>query len=246
MALLQLRALRKWFGSLSAVDGLDFDVEAGRITSVIGPNGAGKTTLFNLITGRVSLDNGTIVFKDRPIGGWSPDAIARLGIARSFQITNVFPRLTALENVRLAAQVRARRALSAWHPAERLEAVTARAKSTLERVGLGRLGDRLAHTISHGDQRHLEIAMTLATEPELLLLDEPTAGMSAVETGRTIELIGEIARHVTVLIIEHDMDLVMSLSDRVMVMAAGRKIAEGPAEAIARDGEVRRVYLGGL
>ena len=246
MALLQLRALRKSFGRLAAIDGLDFDVEAGRITSVIGPNGAGKTTLFNLITGRVPADAGTITFKDRPIGGLPPDAVARLGIARSFQITNVFPRLTALENVRLAAQMRSSRALSAWYPAGSLEAVSNRAAGILERVGLGDLADRPAHTLSHGDQRHLEIAMTLATEPELLLLDEPTAGMSAVETGSTMALIGEIARQVTVLIIEHDMDLVMTLSHRVMVMAAGRKIAEGPADAVARDREVRRVYLGGL
>ena len=246
MALLQLRALRKSFGSLLAIDGLEFDVEAGRITSVIGPNGAGKTTLFNLITGRVHADAGTITFKGRPIDGLPPDAIARLGIARSFQITNLFPRLTAIENVRLAAQVREPRALSAWYPAEHLDGVSARAMSILERVGLGHLSNRPAHTLSHGDQRHLEIAMTLATEPELLLLDEPTAGMSAVETGSTIALIREIARQVTVLIIEHDMDLVMTLSDRVMVMAAGRKIAEGPAEAVAGDREVRRVYLGGL
>jgi branched-chain amino acid transport system ATP-binding protein len=228
------------------IDGLDFDVEAGRITSVIGPNGAGKTTLFNLITGRVPADAGTIAFKDRALAGLTPDAIARRGVARSFQITNVFPGLTALENVRLAAQVRAPRALSAWYPAERLEAVTTRAVEILARVGLGRLRDRAARTLSHGDQRHLEIAMTLATEPELLLLDEPTAGMSALETGHTIDLIGEIARQVTVLIIEHDMDLVMTLSHHVMVMAAGRKIAEGAADDVARDREVRRVYLGGL
>jgi branched-chain amino acid transport system ATP-binding protein len=246
MVLLRLRALRKAFGNLSVLDGLDFDVEAGGVTSVIGPNGAGKTTLFNVITGRIPADSGTITFRDEAIAGLGPDAIARLGIARSFQITNVFPRLTALENVRLAAQVRAPRALSPWYPADRLVTVAERARAVLERVGLGRHGDRPARTLSHGDQRHLEIAMTLATQPALLLLDEPTAGMSAVETASTMALIADIAREVTVLIIEHDMDLVMTLSHRVMVMAAGRKIAEGPAEAIARDGEVRRVYLGSL
>ena len=246
MALLQLRALRKSFGRLAVIDGLDFDVEPGTITSVIGPNGAGKTTLFNLITGRLRLDMGTIAFKEQSIAGLAPNAIARLGIARSFQITNIFPGLTALENVRLAAQVRASQALSGWYPADRLDDVTARAEAMLARVGLDRHRDRPARTLSHGDQRHLEIAMTLATEPELLLLDEPTAGMSAVETGSTMALISEIARQVTVLIIEHDMGLVMKLSHRVMVMAAGQKIAEGPPEAVARDGEVRRVYLGGL
>ncbi len=229
-----------------AIDGLDFDVEAGRITSVIGPNGAGKTTLFNLISGRISADAGTVVFKDRAIDGLPPDAIARLGIARSFQITNIFPGLTALENVRLAVQVRAPRALSPWCPAERLDGVTLRALAVLDRVGLGAHRDRPARTLSHGDQRHLEIAMTLATGPELLLLDEPTAGMSAVETATTMALIVEIAQDVTVLIIEHDMELVMRLSHHVMVMAAGRKIAEGPADVVARDDEVRRVYLGGL
>ncbi len=246
MALLQLRRLRKSFGSLMAIDGLDFDVEPGRITSVIGPNGAGKTTLFNLISGRIAADAGVISFRDRAIGGLPPDAIARLGIARSFQITNVFPGLTALENVRLAVQVRARRALSPWCPAERLGDVTMRALAVLDRVGLGAHRDRPARALSHGDQRHLEIAMTLATSPELLLLDEPTAGMSAAETATTIALIAEIARDLTVLIIEHDMDLVMRLSHHVMVMAAGRKIAEGAADDVARDAEVRRVYLGGV
>ncbi len=229
-----------------AIDRLDFDVEAGRITSVIGPNGAGKTTLFNVISGRIPADAGTVRFKDRALDGLPPDVIARLGLARSFQITNIFPGLSALENVRLAVQVRAPRALSPWCPAERLGDVTNRALAVLDRVGLGAHGDRTARTLSHGDQRHLEIAMTLATGPELLLLDEPTAGMSATETAATIALITEIARDVTVLIIEHDMELVMRLSHRVMVMAAGRKIAEGSADAVARDDEVRRVYLGGL
>ena len=246
MTLLQLRGLRKSFGNLMAIDRLDFDVEAGRITSVIGPNGAGKTTLFNVISGRIPTDAGTVRFKDRPIAGLRPDAIARLGLARSFQITNIFPGLSALENVRLAAQVRAPRALSPWCPADRLGDVTARALAVLDRVGLATHRGRPARTLSHGDQRHLEIAMTLATGPELLLLDEPTAGMSAAETAATIALIAEIARDVTVLIIEHDMDLVMSLSHRVMVMAAGRKIAEGSPDTVARDDEVRRVYLGGL
>jgi branched-chain amino acid transport system ATP-binding protein len=246
VALLQLRGLRKSFGSLTAIDGLDFDVEPGRITSVIGPNGAGKTTLFNLISGRIAADAGVISFRGRAIGGLPPDAIARLGIARSFQITNVFPGLTALENVRLAVQVRARRALSPWCPAERLGDVTLGALAMLDRVGLGAHRDRPARALSHGDQRHLEIAMTLATSPELLLLDEPTAGMSAAETATTIGLIAEIARDLTVLIIEHDMDLVMRLSHHVMVMAAGRKIAEGTADDVARDDEVRRVYLGGV
>ncbi|MEK7446326.1 MAG: ABC transporter ATP-binding protein [candidate division NC10 bacterium] len=246
MTLLRLSGLRKAFGSLQVIEDLDLTVEAGRITSVIGPNGAGKTTLFNLITGRLPLDAGRILFKERPIAGLSPDAIARLGLARSFQITNVFPALTVLENVRLAAQARQPGALSPWRPAERLVEATTSAQAALAQVGLGALRDRVAHTLSHGDQRHLEIAMTLATGPELLLLDEPTSGMSAVETGRTMTLIGEIARRVTVLIIEHDMDLVMGLSHRVAVMAFGKKIAEGSPAEIARDPEVRRVYLGDL
>ncbi|MBI3106719.1 MAG: ABC transporter ATP-binding protein [Candidatus Rokubacteria bacterium] len=246
MALLRLNGLRKAFGSLQVIENLDLTVEAGRITSVIGPNGAGKTTLFNLITWRLPLDRGRILFKERPIAGLSPDAIARLGLARSFQITNVFPALTVLDNVRLAAQARQPGALSPWRPAERLVEATASAEAALAQVGLGALRDRLAQTLSHGDQRHLEIAMTLATGPELLLLDEPTSGMSAVETGRTMTLIGEIARRVTVLMIEHDMDLVMGLSHRVAVMAFGKKIAEGSPAEIARDPEVRRVYLGDL
>jgi len=246
VTLLRLAGLRKAFGSLQVVEDLDLSIEVGRITSLIGPNGAGKTTLFNLITGRLPLDAGHISFKDRPIAGLPPDAIARLGLARSFQITNVFPALSALENVRLAAQAREPGALSPWRPAGRLAEATARAEAALAQVGLGGLRDRLAQTLSHGDQRHLEIAMTLATGPELLLLDEPTSGMSAVETGRTMTLIGEIASRVTVLMIEHDMDLVMGLSHRVAVMAFGKKIAEGTPEEVARNPEVRRVYLGDL
>jgi len=246
VALLRLSGLRKAFGSLQVIEDLDLTVEAGRITSVIGPNGAGKTTLFNLITGRLPLDAGRILFKDLPIAGLAPDAIARLGLARSFQITNVFPALTVFENVRLAAQAKQPGALSPWRPAGRLAEAAAGAEAALAQVGLAGLRDRAATTLSHGDQRHLEIAMTLATGPELLLLDEPTSGMSAVETGRTMTLIGEIARRVTVLIIEHDMDLVMGLSHRVAVMAFGRKIAEGTPAEVARDPEVRRVYLGDL
>ncbi len=246
MALLRLSGLRKAFGSLQVIEDLDLAVETGRITSVIGPNGAGKTTLFNLITGRLPLDAGHIHFKERPIAGLGPDAIARLGLARSFQITNVFPALSVLENVRLAAQAREPDALSPWRPAHRLADAASRAEAALAQVGLGALRDRLAQTLSHGDQRHLEIAMTLATGPELLLLDEPTSGMSAVETGRTMTLIGELARHVTVLMIEHDMDLVMGLSHHVAVMAFGKKIAEGSPAEVARHPEVRRVYLGDL
>lgn len=246
MALLRLSGLRKAFGSLQVIEDLDLEIPAGRITSVIGPNGAGKTTLFNLITGRLPLDAGRIVFKDRSIAGLSPDAISRLGLARSFQITNVFPALTVLENVRLAAQARLPDALSPWRPAGRLAQATVRAEAALDQVGLAGLRHRAAQTLSHGDQRHLEIAMTLATGPELLLLDEPTSGMSAVETARTMTLIRKIAQRITVLIIEHDMDLVMGLSQRVAVMAFGRKIAEGTPEEVARDPEVRRVYLGDL
>jgi branched-chain amino acid transport system ATP-binding protein len=246
VALLSLSGLRKAFGSLQVIEGLDLDVEAGRITSVIGPNGAGKTTLFNLVTGRLAPDAGRILFKDRSIAGLRPDAIARRGLARSFQITNVFPALTVHENVRLAAQSRSAAGLSLWTPAARLSAPEAEATALLDQVGLETQRGRAAHTLSHGDQRHLEIAMTLATQPELLLLDEPTSGMSTRETARTMALIRDIARRVTVLLIEHDMDLVMNLSHRVAVMAFGRKIAEGAPDEVARDAEVRRVYLGDL
>ncbi len=244
--LLRLRGLRKAFGHLQAIDGLDLDVEAGRITAVIGPNGAGKTTLFNLVTGRLRADAGEIRFKERRLAGLGPDAVARLGIARSFQITNVFPGLGVRENVRLAAQARLPEATSLWRPARALGAAHARAGAVLDEVGLARFGDHRADTLSHGDQRHLEIAMALATDPELLLLDEPTSGLSSAETGATMTLIAEIARSRTVLLIEHDMDLVMRLSHRVVVMDAGRKIAEGTPADVAADPEVRRVYLGDL
>ena len=244
--MLRLRGLRKSFGRLTVIDGLDLEIEAERITSIIGPNGAGKTVLFNLITGRTRPDAGEIAFEERDITGLPPDAIAQLGIARSFQITNIFPWLSVLENVRLAAQSRAPEALSLWRPVDRLADVTTYATAVLEQVGLARHSDRLAHTLSHGDQRHLEIAMALATRPKLLMLDEPTSGMSPVETEATMRLIGEIARQLTLLLIEHDMEIVMNLSHRVVVMAFGQKIAEGTPEEVAQDREVSRVYLGGL
>ncbi len=244
--MLRLRGLRKAFGRLQVIDGLDLDVEAGCITSVIGPNGAGKTTLFNLVTGRMAPDAGLIAFEGRPITGLAPHRVARLGIARSFQITNVFPALSVLENVRLAAQSRLPDALSLWRPAQRLTAAAEEARRVLEQMGLGHHVERPAFMLSHGDQRQLEIAMAVATGPRLLMLDEPTSGMSATETAATMRLIAEIGRRLTVLIIEHDMELVMSLSHRVVVMAVGRKIAEGRPEEVAHDPEVRRVYLGGL
>jgi branched-chain amino acid transport system ATP-binding protein len=245
MAILELREISKRFGALQVLSGIDLDVEEGKITSVIGPNGAGKTTLFNVITARFPLDAGSVRFRGEEIGRKRSHDIAMAGLARSFQITNIFPRLTVHENVALAAQVRSRKRYHLFSRGLGLSDVEARASAILERIGLAGQADRPAGKLSHGDQRHLEIAMTLATGPGLLLLDEPTSGMSSLESASTMELIRELRRDVTVLIIEHDMDLVMGLSDRIVVLNFGQKIAEGTPEEVSRDPEVRRVYLGG-
>jgi branched-chain amino acid transport system ATP-binding protein len=244
MAILELQGVDKHFGGLQVLAGIDLDVEEGEITSVIGPNGAGKTTLFNVVTGLFPPDSGRVTFQGREITGRKPHQIATAGLARSFQITNIFPRLTLMENIALAAQTRSRKRSSLLVRARGLREVDERTRAILDRIGLSALADRPAGALSHGDQRHLEIGMTLATGPRLLMLDEPTSGMSHAESTATMALIEELRQEVTILLIEHDMDLVMNLSDRIVVLDFGHKIAEGSPEAIAQDPEVRRVYLG--
>mgnify|MGYP005834645405 CR=1 FL=1 len=244
--LLEVKGLCKNFGGLQVLKDLDFSVSEGRLTSIIGPNGAGKTTLFNVISGRFPPSSGQIIFEGKEISGLKPHLISQMGLARSFQITNVFASLTVMENVRLACQSRLPKRVSLGKRASALDGLEEKAEDILRRIGILQHRDKLARELSHGDQRHLEIAMTIATDPKLLLLDEPTSGMSPRETFETINLIREISKSVTVLVIEHDMNLVMNVSHNIVVLDYGTKIAEGPPEEIKGHPEVRRVYLGGL
>ena len=240
--LLESRALTKDFGGLRAVDRVDFQVRRGELRAVIGPNGAGKTTFFNMLTGVLPASAGSVVFKGRDITHLPAHEVSRLGIARSYQITNIFADLTVFENLRIAAQSRVT-TYRFWRDADTLDAVNARARHFLRLLDLEEKADLLAGTLSHGEQRYLEIGIALATEPEFLLLDEPTAGMSPDETRRTAAFIRSIAGAVTIVLVEHDMEVVMGISDRITVLNYGQVLAEGEPGAIRENPEVRRVYL---
>jgi branched-chain amino acid transport system ATP-binding protein len=241
---LALDGLRRSFGAVNAVNGVTLAVAPHERRAIIGPNGAGKTTLFNLITGHLAPTAGRILFEDVPIAGLPPHAVARRGISRSFQRTNVFPRLPVNENLRLAAAAGGRGNYDLLGSVRRLRVPLERAGATAEAV---RLTDRLdvpAGTLSYGEQRQLEIGIALATRPRLLLLDEPTAGMSPEETQRMTELLGGLSREITLLIIEHDMDVVFTLADRITVLHYGEVLAEGTAAEVRANPRVYEVYLG--
>jgi branched-chain amino acid transport system ATP-binding protein len=241
---LTLDGLRRSFGAVNAVNGVTLAVAPHERRAIIGPNGAGKTTLFNLITGHLAPTAGRILFEDAPIAGLPPHAVARRGISRSFQRTNVFPRLPVKENLRLAAAAGGRGNYDLLGSVSRLRVPLECAGATAEAV---RLTDRLnvpAGTLSYGEQRQLEIGIALATRPRLLLLDEPTAGMSPEETQRMTELLGGLSREITLLIIEHDMDVVFTLADRITVLHYGEVLAEGTAAEVRANPRVYEVYLG--
>jgi len=241
--LLRTEALTRSFGSLMAVNRVDFTVHAGELRSIIGPNGAGKTTLFRLSSGEMKPSGGRIWFQDKEITGWPQHMVVRLGIAKSYQITNIFPHLSVLENVRVAVQGHAR-AFNFWTHAARLPGVREKAQALLVTIGLADKAAELAATLSHGAKRHLEIAIALASEPTLLLLDEPTAGMSPEETDETMVLIRELARGRTVVLVEHKMKLVMKISDRITVLHQGGFLAEGTPDEIRANPTVQQTYLG--
>ncbi len=247
MALLKTEKLTKTFGALTAVHGVTLEIQAGSLHSIIGPNGAGKTTLFNLLTGQLPPTSGRIVFDGQDITGTPAHRIAHLGIARSFQRTNIFPALSLLDNVWIAAFARGRswRGL-AWRRTDCYPEITERALAALGDVGLQEQARQPAREISHGEQRQLELAIALAAAPRLLLLDEPAAGLSPDETRKMVALVRRLKARYTIVLIEHKMDIIMGVSDRVSVMHFGSVIAEGSPAEIQRNAEVRRAYLGGM
>ncbi len=230
------------FGGLTALNAVDFEVRRDEIRAIIGPNGAGKSTFFNCLTGVLRPSSGRILFNGEDIAGLAPNQISRKGVARSYQITNILPNATVLENARIAAQSR-RHGWSMLTHHRAFTNVIEKAEAALEAVGLGGKADELAANLSHGEQRNLEIGIALATEPRLLCLDEPTAGMSAAETRDTMALVRRIARNLTILIVEHDMQVVMDLAQRITVLHYGAILAEGTPAEIQRNPKVLEVYL---
>lgn len=243
-SLLQLDGVVKRFGGLAAADGVQLTVQAGEIHALIGPNGAGKTTLVHLISGALQADAGQVRFAGTDITALSMHGRVDRGLARSYQVTSIFRRLTVLENAALAVQAGAGSSLRFWAPASRETELFDDARAVLARVGLAERASATAGGLAHGEQRQLEVALALATRPRLLLLDEPMAGMGPDESARMVALIGELRQHVTLLLIEHDMDAVFKLADRISVLVSGRVIATGMAEEIRENAEVRRAYLG--
>ncbi|MBI5842181.1 MAG: ABC transporter ATP-binding protein [Chloroflexi bacterium] len=246
--ILETTNLRKQFGALVAVDDVSLKVRKNSLHAIIGPNGAGKTTFFNLLSGNLEPTSGHVIFKGRDITHQPVHRTIHFGIGRSFQITNIFPSLTVFENIRLASQALGRDNFKFWQPASRFKQYEERTWEVIEKVGLKARAQTPARTLPHGDQRKLELGMILAPDPEVLLLDEPTAGMAAEQVPDLIALIQDIqkAGNKTVMLVEHNMNVVMSVSDTITVMHLGKVLAEGTPSQIAANKEVQTAYLGGL
>ncbi|MBI5582370.1 MAG: ABC transporter ATP-binding protein [Deltaproteobacteria bacterium] len=237
--------LTKNFGGLSAVQEVNFSIEEGDLQSIIGPNGAGKSTFFKLITGEIKPSSGQILFSDQDITALPQTKISHLGIAVAYQITNIFPMLSVFENVRVAAQSR-KTTFNLWSRALAHKELTGETEAILELIGLQEFQNETAANLSHGDRKRLEIGIALATKPKLLLLDEPTAGLSPPETRQTIELIKKIAAGLTIILVEHKMKVVMEVSTKITVLYYGSLLVQGTPDEIRNNEEVRRVYLGGV
>jgi len=242
---LEVKSLSKSFDGFKAVNNANLDVQKGEIVAVIGPNGAGKTTLFNLITGILRPDSGTVHFKGENITGLPPYKVCRKRISRSFQVVNIFPRLTVFENVQVSILSREKKTWNLFAPSSKL--VTDETSQILENVGLIQKKDRTTALLSHGDRKVLEIAMALGGDPEFLILDEPTAGMAPEETARCIELVKSLSEKLglTILFCEHDMEIVFGIADRIMVMVRGATIVQGSCDEVRCNEAVQDAYLGG-
>jgi branched-chain amino acid transport system ATP-binding protein len=243
--MLRVEKIHKSFDDFKAVNGANLTVEKGKLVAVIGPNGAGKTTLFNLITGQLKADLGKVLFNGEDISSLPPYKICKRGIARSFQIANIFPRLTVFRNVQVSVLSQQEKSRKIFYPAEKL--AVEETNSILESVGLSDRAGNIAGSLAHGDQRALEIAIALGNKPELLILDEPTAGMSPEETTATMELIKRLAdsHGLTILFCEHDMEVVFNAAQSIMVMHQGLTIIQGEPDEVRHSSQVQECYLGG-
>lgn len=246
MEILKVTGLTKNFGSLQAVGGVNLSVRKNEIRAIIGPNGAGKTTFFNLVSGDLKPDGGEVFFKGLPVHGVPPHQIMRMGMARSFQITHIFPRLSVFENVMISVLVRQKREHSLFRQAARISQVGEETLAALRLIGMDGLSEVKGQALSHGDKKRLELAIILACKPDLLLLDEPTAGMSPEETQMTVDLIKQISSDlgITVVFTEHDMKVVFSIAHTISVLQQGQIIAEGVPEEVRKDRRVIEAYIG--
>jgi len=246
MNVLEIRGLRKNFGKLAAIDGVDLDFHEGQFTSIIGPNGAGKTTLFNVVTGRFSPSSGTVHFNGKDITGLTPYQISRLKLNRIFQITNLFPELTVYENIKVSVLAKRKETSKIFTLSKNRGQADEETERILEIIGLTDKKDSLCGSLSHGDQRLVEVGVALSLDPILLLLDEPTGGMGPEETDRMVQFIRTLSekQKVTILLVEHDMSVVFSVSERIVVMHQGAIIADGNPDEIRKNKKVREAYLG--
>jgi branched-chain amino acid transport system ATP-binding protein len=244
MTLLRTVDLSRSFGNLIVTNNVNLSIQPGERHVIIGPNGAGKTSFVNQVGGQLRPSSGRIFLREVDITGWSPDRISRVGVARTFQRNNLFQNLSVLENVRLAVQARRGQPLNFFTPVHRLRALIERSEELMRQVHLDQDGSILARNLSYGAQRQLEVGVALAGEPDLLLLDEPTSGMSPAETARMIDLIASLPRTLSILMIEHDMNVVFSVADRITVLYYGEVLATGTATEIQANDRVREVYLG--
>ena len=246
MEIIRTENLTKRFGGLVAVDHVDLIIEENQLTSIIGPNGAGKTTFFNLLSGFMQADEGKVYFKKRDITGHPSHRIVKEGIARSFQLLNIFNELTLFENIRMAVQAEKGHGLELLSFINSLGDVNDRSFEIIKAIGLEGKENTTAKNLSYGDRRILDIGIALASNPKLLLLDEPTSGLASRETGKMTDFIQSLARDLTLVVIEHDMSIVLSISDHIAVLHQGRVIAEGTPAEIQQNEEVQEAYLGGL